>query len=172
MKEKTNKKKIVFTEKDKENIISKYKSGLSSQKIADKYGCSEITIRRFLRSNNITAKDNPHNIFIDDLSNEDKQYIINSYLNGIGANKLAKQYNCNEGAIRNFLNKNGITYKDAKHYHLKDFSEEVIKDIIDQYKSGVEIIDLSRKYDCNYKTIRKLIPQDILQQYKIYVHSN
>jgi len=171
MKEKTNKKKIVFTEEDKENIISKYKSGLSGQKIADEYGCSEITIRRFLRSNNITAKDNPHNIFIDDLPNEDKQYIIDSYLNGMGANKLAEKYNCNEGAIRNFLKHNNITYKDAKHYHLKNFSDIEIDDIINKYKLGITITDLSKEYKSNYKTIKKLIPGDVFLEYKTYKYN-
>lgn len=171
MKEKINKKKIVFTEEEKEDIITKYKSGLSGQNIANEYGCSEITIRRFLRSNNVNAKDNPNNIFIKDLSDDDKQYIISSYLNGIGANKLAEKYNCNEGAIRNFLKQNNITYKDAKHYHYKDFSDIEINDIINKYKLGIAITDLSKEYKCNYKTIKKLIPEDIFLAYKIHKYN-
>ena len=168
MGEKLSKKKIVFSEEDKTDIINKYKSGLSGEKISKEYLCSEITIRRLLRRNNITAKDNPNNIFIKDLPEEDRKFIINSYLNGVSAEEIGKKYNCNEGAISNFLKKNNIKYKDAKHYHRKDFNEFQINDIIDKYKIGVSIVDLTKEYNCNQKTINNLIPPDIKAQFKIY----
>jgi len=168
MSKKLNKKKIDFSDDDILDIINKYKSGLSGEKISKEYLCSEITIRRLLRKNNITAKDNPNNIFLKDLSETDKEYIINSYLNGISAEEIGKKYNCNEGAISNFLKQNNITYKDAKHYHYKDFNEIQINDIIDKYKNGISIVDLTKEYNCNYKTINNLIPSDIKIQFKIY----
>ena len=168
MSKKLNKKKIDFSDDDILDIINKYKSGLSGEKISKEYLCSEITIRRLLRKNNITAKDNPNNIFLKDLSETDKEYIINSYLNGISAEEIGKKYNCNEGAISNFLKQNNITYKDAKHYHYKDFNELQIIDIIDKYKSGVSIVDLTKEYNCNQKTINNLIPHDIKAQFKTY----
>ena len=168
MSDKLNKKKIVFSEEDKTDIINKYKSGLSSNTISKGYSCSEITIRRFLRKNNLDAKDNPNNIFIKDLPEIDKEFIINSYLGGISASDIGKKYGCNEGAISAFLKKNNITYKDAKHYHHKDFTELQINDIIDKYKIGVSIVDLTKEYNCNQKTINNLIPSDIKAQFKTY----
>lgn len=161
-----NKKKYNFTEDETEDIINKYKSGLSCNTIAKDYPCSSKTIERFLRKQGISAKDNPNNIFINDLPQKEKEYIIDSYLNGVSACKLGEQYHCNEGTIRHFLKINNITYKDAKHCHLKEFNEETIADIINKYISGVSIKDLTIEYDCNFQTINKLIPQDIKLKYK------
>lgn len=166
MKEIKNKKKYEFTDIETEDIISKYKSGISCNKIANDYPCSSKTIERYLRKCGIVASDNPNFNPIDNLSEDDIKYIIENFINGKSAIILAKEYNCNEGSIRKLLAKNNITFKDAKHYNMKHFSKNEIDYIIEQYKNGATVCELTFIYKCNYKTLRKLIPDNIFEQFK------
>jgi len=163
-----NKKKYEFTEEETRDVINKYKSGLSCNKISQDYTCSSKTIERHLRKNGIGNKDNPSNINLTDLPQEDVKWIIDNYLDGMGCEKIGEKYNCNEGSIKNLLKRNNISYSDAKHYKLKTFSQEEIETIINKYKSGVPLIELEKEYNCNYQTINKLIPKDIKIQFKTY----
>ena len=172
MKEIGNKKKHEFTEEETQDIINKYKSGLSCNKISQDYPCSSKTIERYLRKNGVVSKDNPSNINLTDLPEDDIQWIINSYINGMSCEKIGKKYNCNEGSIKNVLKKNNISYSDAKHFKLKEFSHDEIEIIIEKYKSGISVTELEKEYNCNYKTINKLIPEDIKIRFKTFTKIN
>ena len=87
MKEIGNKKKHEFTEEETQDIINKYKSGSSCNKISQDYPCSSKTIERYLRKNGVVSKDNPSNINLTDLPEDDIQWIINSYINGMSCEK-------------------------------------------------------------------------------------
>lgn len=84
---------------DIENIISKYKSGISATQISKEYGVSHSTIERILHVNNIETRQNNEKIF-DYMLDEIIKFASNHTYK-----ETAALYNVNEKTIRRFLSK-------------------------------------------------------------------
>lgn len=84
---------------DIENILSKYKSGVSATQISKEYGVSHTTIDRILHVNNIETRKDGRKIF-DCMLDE-----IVEFANNHTYKEIASLYNVNEKTIRRFLTK-------------------------------------------------------------------
>ncbi len=109
---------------EEENIINLYKSGLSQQQIAEKYGVTREPIKRILKSNGISRKDK-----LGRFSNEDMNKIIAMYCSGISTYEIGELYNTTDETIRRWLDKNGIERRHSlytldEHYFDKIDTQE------------------------------------------------
>lgn len=87
---------------DIENILSKYKSGISATQISKEYGVSHITIERILHANNIEMRQNNEKIF---------DYMLDEIIKFASSHtykETAALYNVDEKTIRRFLSKHGF----------------------------------------------------------------
>ena len=94
--------KFINKDYDIENILSKYKSGISATQISKEYGVSHITIERILHANNIEMRQNNEKIF---------DYMLDEIIKFASSHtykETAALYNVNEKTIRRFLSKHGF----------------------------------------------------------------
>lgn len=88
--------KYTFSDKDIENIISKYNSGLSLDAIARQYGCTHKPIRRVIVENGGKIRDNRETIqkykvdenYFDHIDSPNKAYIL-GFLYADGCNHIS-----------------------------------------------------------------------------------
>lgn len=75
-------KKIVFTQEQLNELLSKYNNGISLRQLENEFECSRRTLSKILKENNITIKDNSINsrkynhdeTFFDSIDTEHKAY--------------------------------------------------------------------------------------------------
>lgn len=88
--------------KDKE-IISKYQSGLSLQKVADEAKCSRVKIKKILEANKIPLRKRTPRKGFDNIN------ALIDYREGNTVKDIAEKYNMSTNAIRTYLKKQGET---------------------------------------------------------------
>lgn len=86
--------------KDKDNIISLYKSGMLQREIANIYNTSSTSIARVLRSEGITSKVT--------ISEEDECRMVSAYKNGMTVREIAKKFNVGEKRASGILKKHNV----------------------------------------------------------------
>lgn len=86
--------------KDKDDIVSLYKSGLLQKEIAKIYNTSETSIARVLRSQGITSK-----VAVSTL---DECNIVEEYKNGMTVRDIATKFNIGEKRVSNILKKYNV----------------------------------------------------------------
>ena len=85
--------------------------------------------------------------------------IIEKYTNCfVSLSKLSKEYNCSVNKIRKILVDNNITLRTNSEASINKFSNE--NAIIEEYNSGVSIIELSKKYNCGQGRINRLLKRN------------
>lgn len=112
-------KKIIFTEEQTKDIISKYINGLSTEKICTEFDVSSSTISKLLRSNGIHISGHRKNI--------DERKVISMYNGGhYTVSEICELFNVSKYKIRTVLKNNGIKSKTSKKYDYNDFIFENI----------------------------------------------
>lgn len=96
-----------LTNEEKQEAIKLYKKKFSLSKLAEKYGCSAVTMSNYLKANGIIPSkkgyNNPHKFSID----KDME-IINLYKHGMTQKDIAVKYNTFNTSIRRVLLRHGI----------------------------------------------------------------
>lgn len=106
-------KKIIFTDEQINNIIFKYNSGLSTEKICIEYNVSPSVISRLLKFNGVYLIGNKKDI------DEDK--VIDMYKNGTYTiSTICKIFGVSKHKIRTLLKNNGVKSKSSKKYYYND----------------------------------------------------
>lgn len=83
----------------------------------------------------------------------DKELILSMFNSGIPAYKIAKIIHTGIPNVTKLLKDNNIIYGNA----LQKTTEEEEKEIIELYKSGHRTMDISRKFNRDKSTIRKIL---------------
>lgn len=144
---KSKKPKNKILEIDYQNICSLYESGLSMEKVAEKYNVSHIAIKSVLLKMNVdTSKDKK----TDGKENE----IISLYNEGKTCSEIARSLSLNEWNVSSFLKSNGYELKN----HL--VNDNIIQQAIDDYTKGDSAVVIAKRYNISssiiYRTMKKM----------------
>lgn len=161
------------------DIIYEYiNNGVSCYELAREYGCHTNTIKSRLlfakvKVRNCKRAQNTKHTLMKKKEGADKLAlpigdIINSYVNhSISRKELGRKYGCTEAPIKRILIENAISIRNNEEAHRTQHFRELIRmpklalpelDIINAYiKKGMSTDDLAREYNCNKRTIRRVL---------------
>ena len=141
--------KYYWTDNQYEEIRSMYLSGFTSQKIAEQFGVSAYTITGILRSMNIKLKGHPL-----EMNKMEREEFIEWYKNGASLKYLANKYNTDKETVKRFLKKHNV---DLRNHSELLHSEELQKEAINDFLSGMRYKDMELKYHADTRTIKKIL---------------
>lgn len=87
--------------------------------------------------------------------NLDQQQIIDLYKKGNSICKINSLFNCHSETIRRILIKNNIVLRKKKDY--TKYSKTQEQQIVQLYNKGQTVIEIGKKINCNFETIRQII---------------
>jgi Mor family transcriptional regulator len=114
---------------------------MNTVELGIKYGCSDVTITKTLKDNNVYIRTSGESKTI----NLPMEKIINEYNNGMSGYEIGIKYNCSNSTIYRKLRENNIDIKSS--------IDLPTKKIISEYNNGMTIEELGEKYKCNSITI-------------------
>jgi len=92
------------------------------------------------------------------LTEENKEDIILLYLMNNSMENISNIYNCSSWTIKNILNKNKVNIKRPGFFgHTFKIDENIRNEIVFQYKNGMCIKDLEKKYNLTHEYIWRLL---------------
>lgn len=141
--------KYFWTDNQYEEIKSMYLSGFTSQKIAEQFGVSAYTIIGILRSMGVKIKGNPL-----DMNKMEREEFIEWYKNGASLKYLADKYNTDKETVKRFLKKYDV---DLRNHSELLHNEELQKETIADFVSGMKYKDMELKYHADTRTIKKIL---------------
>lgn len=141
--------KYFWTDNQYEEIRSMYLSGFTSQKIAEQFEVSAYTIIGILKSMGVKIKGNPL-----DMNKMEREEFIQWYKNGASLKYLADKYNTDKMSVRRFLERYNVDLRE--HSQLLN-NEELHKEAINDFVSGMRYKDMEVKYHADTRTIKKIL---------------
>ena len=157
-----------FTAEQQEEIISKYKQGISIERLAAIMNCSPKAINNFIRRqpNAEELKEISKNSRILFTEEQEKE-IIEKYSNGATYESLAKEYDCSRGSICNLIDRQPnskelkkLSKQNRSRQIKRKISEKDRPDIIELYKQGMSFAEIAKRYDYSASNITNLIQED------------
>lgn len=144
---------VARLETSKSEIIEKYKNGISTNKLADEYGCSAGTIYYFLQNEGVEVKKGNWGAI-----NKSKDVILDCFRKGMSAYAIAKQIGTSKTSVLRFFKKHKIdmsAYKTQQSNKptLVSIKESVIKDYLEGMGSG----EVARKYGYSQSAVSILL---------------
>lgn len=110
--------KIEFSEKHTNEIIDKYNSGISTEKICLDYEVSPLIIVKLLKNNNVKIRGKKKLI--------DEQKLIKDYRSGLKNKEIREKYKVSDTKIFSILTKNKVERKGTKKYNVdENFFENI-----------------------------------------------
>jgi uncharacterized protein (DUF433 family) len=91
-------------------------------------------------------------------TNEEINNILRDYQNGISYSRIALKFKRNRIKIKNILIENGI-WVEGRDELKKEFSNEIIEDIIKKYKNGLSCQKISKIYNVSREPIERIIKE-------------
>lgn len=145
------KRSYIYTDKRiVDDIITLYKRGISSNKIAAKYKVDKATIIRVLKLYHIYIKGRSFN-----LNKEDTSILISLYKEGYSLSTLARKYKVAGATIKRFLEKNNVPIT-IKNYILRDVVK--CQEIAEDYKNhNVNMQYTMHKYNICFGTLKTIL---------------
>jgi len=110
-----------------DDVISMYQSGSSSQKIADKYGCSYDTIINCLKRNNVYAGRDWKSYLIRNTGVTPKE-LLAMYKSGMWKNEIAEEIGLSESTVGKYLAKLGIPIAEDRSEAMKTRLERMTQE--------------------------------------------
>ena len=142
--------RLLFTDSQYDEIEGLYKSGFSSNKIATLFKVDKSTIVKILIQLGVKLRSNKLNI-----NHQEVLEIAEDYKSGHSLKSIAKRYDCDSKALKEFLKRKGIDIKD-KYSILKD--NEAQTSLINDYLDGrLKLSGIQSKYHCSYNTLLKIL---------------
>lgn len=144
----------VFTDEEKEKIITLFKEGKNIHEIANIIGCGAVKINKFLLSldNYQQIKEEKwRKIGVDrsTLPEEQKRKCISLYQSGLSGKDIAEKLNISYHKVRHLLRKAKVTRKPGETLHFQNYNKKIkpIEDkLIQNYLKGKSVEKLSKKY--------------------------
>ena len=122
-----------LTETDHKRMIELYEGGLTSEKIADRFGCSESNVFYVLRKYGVKRRfTSPAK-----LSVETHQQMVEMYEQGQTSNEIANVFGCSAGRVLQILNEQGVKMRSATPSKFQESGHKISE--IDQSKHNITI---------------------------------
>lgn len=142
--------RLIFTDSQYDEIEGLYKSGFSSNKIATLFKVDKSTIVKILIQLGVKLRSNKLNI-----NHQEVLEIAEDYKSGHSLKSIAKRYDCDSKALKEFLKRKGIDIKD-RYSILKDNDAQM--NLINDYLDGrLKLSEIQNKYHCSYNTLLKIL---------------
>lgn len=142
--------RLIFTDSQYDEIEGLYKSGFSSNKIATLFKVDKSTIVKILIQLGVKLRSNKLNI-----NHQEVLEIAEDYKSGHSLKSIAKRYDCDSKALKEFLKRKGIDIKD-RYSILKDNDAQM--NLINDYLDGrLKLSEIQSKYHCSYNTLLKIL---------------
>ena len=145
-----------LTEEQEQEIIQMYLDNYSIKEICKKYNIYHGSIYRILDKNNITRNHQTRQCKIIDKN------IINSIINDYNNSDLTVQeicykYDLNNSTLNNMITKNNVSKRKSGP---KKTYKYIDSDIINDYNNGVDIIDISVRYNISRATVYRILKRN------------
>ena len=134
--------KLINKLEDLDKIISLCEKGKTLKEIGDMYNVHEITVQRFIYSNNYYIHDTI-----------DKDILQKLFNDGLSNREIAEKMNTKPWTIERYLHKNGLKRNRIKLQNRTDIDFDLIKE---DYLNGMHIKDICIKHDLDQKTYYKI----------------
>lgn len=155
-KRKSGKKTIPFTWKDKDKIITQYKNGMSVLNISKFFKVGRERIEEVLKENHTPKRDITE--YNRKVPKEQEKKIAKLYTEKVPVKELAEKYMVDTTTVRKVLRRQNVKLKTIKD--LRKFTEKEEKEIIKEYKKGITIDTLSKRYSCQKRTITSVLKRN------------
>lgn len=105
---------VVFSKEEESNMITMYKNGCSTRKIAEEFGISRLRISKILKNNNCEIRKRSCNL-PDKSSKLTKEILIELFINqNMSAKKIAEIFNVSDCTVRRRILKLGLREYNTK----------------------------------------------------------
>ena len=104
-------KSINFSKEQITTIVNSYQSGISVEKIKERFDCSEFAIRKVLKNQNVEIVKCPAQ------SKLDVKVIADMYHNMYSLNQIAKQFGVSRHTVGKVLKNHGVTLRKRSDYN-------------------------------------------------------
>lgn len=141
-----------FGQENAIKAIEMYNSGIGSIKIAKCFNKTYDLIIKVLKANNIEIRKNDEYFKYNKLNNE----IIELYKYGYNKRFIARKLNICHITVTACLNKNNVP-QNKSNVFISKYAPEIIINLINDYNSGFNILDLYKKYNIEKTNIIKII---------------
>lgn len=142
-----------ISEEKERMIIDLYEGGMPIFKINKKLKMAKNTVHRILKRNNIEMRTNGGRYKISD---EQEQEIVRLYTAGVHMSVICEKFKCAVSTARKTVKRSlGIVGNLSSRNHV--WTEQDIKDIIEQYQNGKSQIDLAQHYKVSQTTISTVL---------------
>ena len=154
-----------FGHVDESQIIQDYQSGMSTLKVAKKHGCTDYTVLRILKRNNIPSRALKEAQFLryGHVEALDESQIIQDYQSGMSSTKLAKKHGCSDKTVRKIIKRSNIPIRSMKEaQYLRYGRLEALDEsqIIQDYQSGMSSTKLAKKHGCTDYTVLNILKRN------------
>lgn len=142
---------MILSKEDTEKIIKLYNSGISIKNIINITGFACCTIHRCIKRNNVQQRRKPKDKINDILAEK----IIDMYNKKIKIKVICQKLNISDYKLRKFLIQKKLPLYGSGCK--KIFSQYDINDILYMYDTNISLQKISKKYNCEYRIIAKII---------------
>ena len=141
------KEKIILTEDVIDKIKQLKMEHFTAKELARLYNISQINIEYIIKDEHFGVLyfvDNPRSICKD-------------FKDGLSFAKLEAKYDFSDKKIKKILECYGVN---SNRRTLKKLTDDDVKNIIEDYKSGIAITDLQKKYHIGFKKVKDLLVEN------------
>ena len=155
--------KIIFSDSDRDNVCNLYcNEKLSTRKIGNIYGISNVPIKRILAEKGVLRNSNSSGVKIS-LSDEEKETIKKLYLVEYkNVQEIGKVLNCSGSHISNYLSKNGLLRSRCEATKISVTGRKVSEKGIENMKHGQKNLVLSGKRKQSGGTCKTYVVNDLI----------
>lgn len=146
----------------KENLREDVAAGMNSADIAKKYGCSQSTAAKKLRTFQIMTEQQAQNARLAAISDEE---IKACWEQGMSLVEMADYYNCSLKPIKRRLKKMGLQTKvqTIRQYNLERVDEIKLQEYVSQ---GLSVREIAEKFEVSSEAVRiKLLRMNLKTKY-------
>jgi transposase-like protein/uncharacterized protein (DUF433 family) len=145
---------IGLTPDDRRRMAELYAGGLTCQKIADIFGCSNGNVLYTLKKLGVQRRPCAFKVKVPI---EKHPLIIQMYEAGQSCYKIAKEFECTNVCIRNILQKHGIKLRPTSTPG--EYSEEICQRMVDLYKQGNTQESIATQFGCSVRILKRIFDE-------------
>jgi len=145
---------IVLTPDDLRRMVELYAEGLTCQKIADLFGCSNSTVSKTLRKLGVKMRPVAS---MGRIPKEKHPQIIQLYKAGQTCKEIAKEFGCLSTCIYKILRKHDVKMRPPNSPG--KYSEDICRKMVDLYKQGHTSKSIVARFGCCTKTLNRIFDE-------------
>lgn len=151
-----------FTEEQENEVIEKYKKGMTANSIAEEYGLSPVPVRKVLKRAGFNLQEIKWERN-EVLSTLRKREIAQAYKEGETAQQLAKKYGVSHPTIKKALQEMQVKVRSYSESQ-GGLNETEIEELIELYKDGWNTVQLGERYGIGDGTVGKYLDRAGVQK--------